>query len=109
MISILVSTAIRFPIRHQHFAIVAALSAYKKLARFLLPSFRYGRKREVETGKSRENDLFSSPRGRERKEEEKGKKEGEQEGEEGKAIFTYDFVRGIRKSGTRERARAFCG
>ena len=83
MISILVSTAIRFPIRHQHLAIVAALSAYKKLARFLLPSFRYGRKREVETGKSRENDLFSSPRGRERKEEEKGKKEGEQEGARG--------------------------
>ena len=55
--------------RQQHFAIVVALPAY---AARTLPSF-FSVLGEVETGKSRENDLFPL-RGRERKEEEKGKR-----------------------------------
>lgn len=51
----------------------------------------------METGKSRENDLF--PLLEEEKEKRRRKKVRERASErasqEGKAIFTYDFVRGI--------------
>ena len=94
LLILVLSTTITFQFWQQHLIIVVALSTH--VARTLPSFFSVLSVGEVERGKSRENDLF--PLLEEEKEKRRKKVRERASGrasQEGKAIFTYDFVRGI--------------